>query len=187
MKDIKDYEVEMVHNGKRNIKYALVKCSYCGEDKWEQWQRIKRQENFFCTREHCNLWQRKWGKEHAYFYYDKLKMRWMARWRDKENGETRVQHRSKFFWEQEYGEVSDGYDIHHIDGDTNNDDLDNLEMVEGILHKQGIHGSNRVVIDGVVHRQCYKCFLYYPTDDFRGQTYCTSCRREYMRDYRKKN
>ena len=163
-----------------------IKCENCGNEKWVRWIRVKNGQGRFCGLECANIAQRKWGKENVYFYLDNLKGRWVARWRDKNTGNFYVQHRSKFLWEQENGKVSEGYDIHHIDEDIRNDDLGNLEMVEGRLHKQGVHGSSRKIIDGVVHKQCFSCKQYFPETSYVHRPYCKPCYAEYMREYRKR-
>ena len=42
---------------------------------------------------------------------------------------------------------------------------------------------NTKVIDGVVHRECAKCGVYFPKGN---RAYCTDCWREYMREHRAK-
>jgi len=133
MKNIEDFETKMIHNGKRNVKYALVKCSYCGADKWEQWQRVVRQENFFCTREHCNLWQKDQakhvGKENARFNWDGE--RWIAQWWEEENGERVLKNttKAKWLWEQNHEEVPDGFWVTYKDENPENCELDNLRLI----------------------------------------------------------
>ena len=135
MKNIKDFEAKMIHNGKRNVKYALVKCSYCGENKWEQWQRIKRQENFFCNREHCNLWQKDQakhvGKENARFNWVESDNRWIAQWWEEVDGKRTLKNttKAKWLWEQNQGNVPDGYWVTYKDENPENCELDNLRIV----------------------------------------------------------
>lgn len=135
MKDVKDFEFKMIHNGKRNIKYALVKCSYCGEDKWEQWQRVRRQENFFCNREHCNLWQKDQakhvGKENARFNWIESESRWIAQWWEDINGERVLKNttKAKWLWEQNHGDVPDGYWMTYKDENPANCELGNLDII----------------------------------------------------------
>lgn len=135
MKNIKDFETKMIHNGNRNVKYALVKCSYCGEDKWEQWQRVKRQENFFCDRKHCNLWQKDQakhvGKENARFNWDESNHRWIAQWWEESNGKRVLKNttKAKWLWEQVHGEIPDGYWIMYGDDNSENCKTENLELI----------------------------------------------------------
>ncbi len=44
----------------------------------------------------------------------------------------------RYIWICHYGEIPDGYDIHHIDGDRNNNDIENLTIMIGKKHK-GYH------------------------------------------------
>ena len=135
MKNIKEYEIKMIHNGKRNVKYALVKCSYCRKDKWEQWQRIKRQENFFCNREHCNLWQKDQakhvGEENARFNWDESNHRWIAQWWEEVGGRRILKNttKAKWLWEQNHDDVPNGYWVTYKDENPENCELENLELV----------------------------------------------------------
>jgi len=135
MKQIENYEVKMIRVGNRNVKHVLVQCSYCGGDKWEQWQRVKRQENFFCNRNHCNLWQRDQakhvGKDNARFNWAEADNRWIAQWWEDINGERVLKNttKAKWLWEQEHGEVPDRYWVAYIDGNSKNCELDNLEIL----------------------------------------------------------
>ena len=132
MKDISNLETKMIHNGKRNVKYALVKCSYCGEDKWEQVQRVKRQDNFFCNREHCNLWQkensiRKLGKEHAKFTYDKSIGVWKAYWHDDDGMHSTT--KAAWLWEMNHGKIPKNWVVTYIDENPENCELENLKIM----------------------------------------------------------
>lgn len=40
----------------------------------------------------------------------------------------------RFVWKSEVGEIPDGYDVHHIDGDKKNNDLSNLECLPKAEH-----------------------------------------------------
>ena len=135
MKNIKDFETKMIYKGKRNVKYALVECSYCGEDTWEQWQRIKRQENFFCNREHCNLWQKDQakhvGKEKARFNWVESDNRWIAQWWEEVDGKRILKNttKAKWLWEQNHDDVPNGYWVTYKDGNPANCELENLELI----------------------------------------------------------
>lgn len=172
--------------GKSRYIEVKINCEYCGSEKWVRLIRLKAGQGRYCSIKCANLGQRRWGKENVLFYYDKLKKRWIARWKDKDTGETKVQHKSKFIYEKEFGEVPDGFDIHHIDGNSNNDDISNLELVDGHLHRQGIHGSNRKVIDRIVYKQCFSCKEFFPEKEFTA-SYCRKCSTIYMKKWRKGN
>ena len=180
--NLEDYESRQ---GKSRHTEVKINCEQCGNEKWVRWIRVKKGQGRFCSLECANLFQRKWGRENVYFYFDKAKGRWLARWRDDESGKTRISHRSHFVWESIYGEIPDEFDIHHIDGDRTNDDLTNSELVEGHLHRQDIHGSIRKVIGNAVYKQCYKCKKFFLESEFT-QSYCKLCHAEYMREYRSK-
>lgn len=54
------------------------------------------------------------------------------------NGKPVYLHRQ--VWEDQYGKIPDGYQIHHKDGDTANNDISNLELLENSEH-QRLHGG----------------------------------------------
>lgn len=47
-------------------------------------------------------------------------------------GESTLLHR--LIYELEYGDIPDGYDIHHLDNDKTNNVLSNLKMIDHTLH-----------------------------------------------------
>ena len=47
----------------------------------------------------------------------------------------------RYVWKYHYGEIPEGYDIHHIDGDKGNNDISNLQMLSKHEH-QMIHSRN---------------------------------------------
>ena len=178
---LEDYEQRI---GKSRHIEVKINCEVCGKEKWVRWIRVKKGQGRYCSLKCANIAQREWGKEYVYFYFDKVKGRWLARWRDKDTGQTRVTSKARFLYEQKYGEVPNDYDIHHKDGNKANDDLSNLELVYGKIHKRDIHGSNRKVENGIVYKQCYRCKKYFPERSFIG-SYCKKCHKEYMKEYRK--
>jgi len=131
MRKIEDYESKMVHNGKRNEKFVLLPCEHCGEMVWKKWHsRIKRGDPQYCNKECYNNWQRdkserECGKENASFNWDGE--RWIAYWR--ESGEKKSTTKSKWLWEQNYGEVPDGYWVTYKDENPENCELDNLKLI----------------------------------------------------------
>ena len=50
-------------------------------------------------------------------------------------------HLHQYVWEKEHGPIPKGYEIHHIDGNTMNNDITNLMMVTIKEHKE-IHANN---------------------------------------------
>ena len=51
-----------------------------------------------------------------------------------DDGHRQTMSYHKYLWEQEYGPVEDGYEIHHIDENPENNSLENLEKVLKIKH-----------------------------------------------------
>jgi len=49
-------------------------------------------------------------------------------------------------WEFHNGEIPKGYHIHHIDGDRNNNSIENLQMIEGKKHGH-LHGKEEARIE----------------------------------------
>lgn len=49
-------------------------------------------------------------------------------------GETILVHR--LIWEEHYGEIPEGYEIHHKDGDKHNNRIWNLECISNKEHKK---------------------------------------------------
>ena len=45
-----------------------------------------------------------------------------------------IRYLHRYIWECEYGKVPKGYFIHHIDGNPMNNDISNLEMMDGREH-----------------------------------------------------
>ena len=59
-----------------------------------------------------------------YFYSDKHKV----------GDESRALHRR--IWEDAYGPIPPNHVIHHLDGDIDNNDLDNLSIMNGSVHRE---------------------------------------------------
>jgi hypothetical protein len=47
----------------------------------------------------------------------------------------------RYIWEQKFGSIPAGYEIHHIDGNRQNNYIENLEMI----HRSKHHARDRVV------------------------------------------
>ena len=75
--------------------------------------------------------------------------------RIKVGGKLYLQHR--YVWEAKYGKVPDGHDIHHIDGNKQNNSLDNLELLTRTEHKR--KHSAWYTIDGKWFKPCKYCGL----------------------------
>ena len=57
------------------------------------------------------------------------------------NSKTR-QRLHRYIWEKNYGKIEKGLDIHHIDGDKGNNEIDNLVLMTRKKHLAG-HGKHR--------------------------------------------
>lgn len=133
---IEDYESRMVHDGKRNNREVKIICELCGNESWQRWQRVKQKTKegklFFCSLDCANEYQRQQesehiGKENARFHFDKSRGVWYAYWW--EEGKLKNTTKSKWLWEMNYGEISDGYVVTYKDRNPENCELENLEIV----------------------------------------------------------
>lgn len=67
-------------------------------------------------------------------------------------------------WEQANGAIPDGFEIHHIDGDKQNNDLANLQLVDDITHKRLDSPHYRLDAGGAWERRCNVCGEWKPAD-----------------------
>ena len=58
-------------------------------------------------------------------------------------GEGKYQTEHKYVWEQEYGEVPDGMEIDHINGDTMDNRLENLRLATHQQNQRNRKGANK--------------------------------------------
>ena len=63
-------------------------------------------------------------------------------------------------WRKHHGPVPVGYFIHHIDGDKQNNDISNLELIDALTHKR-IH-SGCELRGGEWWKPCRKCGEFKP-------------------------
>ena len=49
----------------------------------------------------------------------------------------------RIVWERENGRIPDGFQVHHKDGNKENNNIDNLELLSALEHKR-------------IHSECYK-------------------------------
>lgn len=84
--------------------------------------------------------------------------------RIKVKGKLYLQH--KYLWEQKFGLVPSGHDIHHIDGNKQNNSLDNLELLTRTEHKRKHEGWYQ--LGGKWYKLCLYCSqrLEVNTDNF---------------------
>lgn len=117
----------------------------------------------------------------------------------------------KEVWKQKHGEIPEGHDIHHIDEDTTNNSIDNLQCLSksdhSTLHIEHMHKAieaakpwhsseegrawhrqhARKVADAQPFRKktCQHCGVEYETKDARASArYCSSKCRSYARKQR---
>ena len=131
---LSNYESRMVHDGKRNNREVLIHCEVCGSPAWVRWQRVKKGQGRFCSRECSNGFQRlegkkSHGKENTKFYWDQSRECWYAHWIDEKTGKQTSTTRAKWLWEDEYGDVPDGFVVTYKNRNPHNCELDNLELV----------------------------------------------------------
>ena len=74
----------------------------------------------------------------------------------KKDGKLRMEH--CLVWEEHYGEIPEGMQIHHIDGDKTNNDISNLQLVTPLEHKR-IHEGCRLE-NGKWFKKCKNCGEY---------------------------
>lgn len=79
----------------------------------------------------------------------------------------------RIIWEMHYGEIPDGMFIDHIDGNTLNNKLSNLRLVDAALsaRNRGVYKNNTSSITGVHMYDkdgcCYVCAQFYGLDGKR--------------------
>ncbi|MDR1147599.1 MAG: HNH endonuclease, partial [Spirochaetaceae bacterium] len=62
-------------------------------------------------------------------------------------------------WEEHNGPIPQGMHIHHKDGNKENNNIENLELVDALTHKR-YHSGCRLV-NGIWEKQCNMCGEWY--------------------------
>ena len=129
-------------------------------------------------------------KENATIHFNRKANRYVRRWY--ENGRRVGITNAKWVWEMEHGEVPKGYEIHHIDRDTTNDELSNLECLTVKEHGERHRKYQHKFIDDIEYKYCETCESWKTLDNFtKSKSYlhtkCKSCKNEYNKQYYKKN
>jgi hypothetical protein len=78
--------------------------------------------------------------------------------------QKRYRFKHNIVWEEHYGKITDGMQVHHIDHNKLNNDISNLKLVDSLTHKR-IH-SGCVEKNGVLYKPCRKCNELKPIDDY---------------------
>lgn len=104
------------------------------------------------------------------------------RFRKDKNGKLRMEH--NVVWEEHYGEIPQGMQIHHIDGNKTNNNIENLQLVTPLEHKR-LHSGCKL-INGVWYKPCSVCGEYKPCDKdnwyfSRGWINGTICKKCYIK------
>ena len=78
-------------------------------------------------------------------------------------GKSRMQH--VIVWESEFGPVPDGHCIHHVNGDKQDNRIENLACLDHTTHKR-IHSGCTRDASGLWHKPCGKCGVTKPITDY---------------------
>ena len=78
--------------------------------------------------------------------------------------QKRYRFEHNIIWEKCYGEIPKGMQVHHIDGNKQNNDISNLKLVDSLTHKR-MH-SGCVEKNGVLYKPCRKCGVFKPITEY---------------------
>lgn len=130
-------------------KYRVrIECVRCGKESFPILSRVKNGQGRFCSVECANLYEQehaRFGKEHAYFYWDEKRQIWYAFWyvsSKKQNSTTKA----RWLWEMNYGDLPSNQIVTFIDGNPKNCELDNLKVISR-AESNKIHLVGHVVTD----------------------------------------
>lgn len=78
------------------------------------------------------------------------------RYRKDDKKRLRMEH--CLVWEEHFGEIPEGMQIHHIDGNKQNNNISNLQLVTPTEHKRIHEGC--LLKDGIWYKKCSQCGEY---------------------------
>lgn len=168
-------------------------CEYCGNGFEAKSADVARGFGRFCSRQCGWANQRKRGKSDAWRYFRESDGRWYRKWREPGCRKIRQQTEHRWMWEQAYGPIHDGYEIHHKNHDQADNRLDNFEIVTAAWHDdyhQRLRENHRTEPDGTVTRRCGRCSEYKPLAAFTirragtYQGYCKPCAATGVREWK---
>lgn len=81
---------------------------------------------------------------------------------DKKQKRYRMYH--NMVWEEYNGTIPKGMQVHHIDHNKLNNDINNLKLVDSLTHKR-IH-SGCIEKEGILYKPCRKCNELKPIDNY---------------------
>lgn len=79
------------------------------------------------------------------------------------NGQKQKQMEHRMVWENHYGKIPEGMQIHHKDFDKTNNSIENLQLVTPLEHKRLHEGCK--LVDGVWYKPCKICGEFKPCDE----------------------
>ena len=82
------------------------------------------------------------------------------RYKNDKDGKLRMEH--NVIWEEHYGKIPLGMQIHHIDFNKTNNDINNLKLVTPLEHKR-LHSGCKLE-NGIWLKPCSDCGEYKPCD-----------------------
>ena len=68
-------------------------------------------------------------------------------------------------WERHFGPIPEGHCVHHVDGDKQNNAIENLELLDFTAHKR-IHSGCYQDGSGVWIKPCCKCREFKPIGEY---------------------